>query len=204
MAKQRSVYRFKVELLYIEPAIWRVIVVPESYTFWDLHVAIQDAMGWLDYHLHAFDTDLSGKRSMPYIGIPENEMDEGYVAGWRVPITEHFREPGDIVKYDYDFGDSWEHIVELIAIEPRISGVKYPRCIDGKRACPVEDCGGIEGYYELLEILTDPNHNEYRETTHWLKNHAKNYYPYKPDEFDPAAVKFSSPYRRWKKMMNIP
>lgn len=199
--RQRSIYRFKVTLLDIEPEIWRLIEVPESYTFWELHVAIQDAMGWLDYHLHAFDIDLSGRHRYPYIGIPESEMDQEYVPGWQVPITDHFEEPRDRARYDYDFGDGWEHIVELVAINTRQTGMKYPRCIDGARACPVEDCGGSEGYYELLDILADPDHDEYRETIHWLKNHAKNYFPYRPDEFNPAAVKFSSPYRRWKKMM---
>jgi hypothetical protein len=48
------VYQFKITLLEISPKIWRRIQVPEKYSFWDLHVAIQDAMGWDDMHLHVF------------------------------------------------------------------------------------------------------------------------------------------------------
>src|SRR5690625_2121898 len=50
----KNIYQFKILLHEIEPEIWRLIEVPESYTFWELHVAIQDAMGWLDSHLHEF------------------------------------------------------------------------------------------------------------------------------------------------------
>jgi len=50
-----QVYQFKITLEGIRPPIWRRIQVPETYTFWDFHVAIQDVMGWLDYHLHEFE-----------------------------------------------------------------------------------------------------------------------------------------------------
>jgi hypothetical protein len=54
MQKSRLVFQFKITLLEITPPIWRRIQVPASYSFWDLHVAIQDAMGWLDYHRTPF------------------------------------------------------------------------------------------------------------------------------------------------------
>jgi hypothetical protein len=199
------IYRFKVSLLGIEPQIWRLIEVPETYTFWDLHVAIQDAMGWLDYHLHAFVPERSGEMRAPRIGIPEGPMDEeeddGFIAGWTVPIAQHFTRPGDTARCEYDFGDGWIHEVRLVAIGPRERGVKYPRCIGGERACPPEDCGGIEGYDHLLKVLANPRHEEYEEMVEWLKGHAKNYYPYRPDEFDPRAVRFWNPGKRWKMMM---
>lgn len=198
---QARIYRFKVTLLDIEPEIWRLIEVPEAYTFWDLHVAIQDAMGWLDYHLHAFVPDTPQDVGAVAIGIPEGSMDDEYVAGWTVPIARHFANPGDTAAYDYDFGDDWSHGVELVAIAQRERGAKYPRCIGGERACPPEDCGGFPGYYQLVEILADPHHEEHEAMVEWLKGHFKNYYPYHPDEFDAAAVKFSNPKKRFKMMM---
>jgi len=196
------IYRFKVSLLDIEPEIWRFLEVPETYTFWDLHVAIQDAMGWLDYHLHAFVSDTLRDLGAVRIGIPEGPMDDEYQAGWTVPIARYFANPGDAARYDYDFGDGWSHEVRLVAVESIERGVKYPRCTGGKRACPPEDCGGVPGYYRLLEILADPHDEEHEEMVEWLKGHAKNYFPYRPDAFDAAAVRFWNPKKRWRMMMD--
>jgi Plasmid pRiA4b ORF-3-like protein len=70
--------------------------------------------------------------------------------GWEIPITRHFVRPGTTVPYEYDFGDGWEHELTLEAIVPRQEGQKYPLCVDGARACPLEDCGGVYGYETLL------------------------------------------------------
>lgn len=202
MSKVKAlIYRFRVSLLGIEPEIWRLIEVPETYTFWDLHVAIQDAMGWLDYHLHLFEPETLRDSSTRHIGIPEGPMDDEYVAGWTVPITRHFTNPGDTARYDYDFGDRWSHEIRLVAIEPKETGAKYPRCIGGERACPPEDCGGIPGYYRLLEVLRNPCDEEHEEMVEWLKGHAKNYFLYHPDVFDASAIRFWDPKKRWKMMM---
>jgi hypothetical protein len=61
--------QFKIELNDITPLIWRRIQVPSEYNFWDLHVAIQDAMGWLDYHLHHFEIKGKVKRSKKISGF---------------------------------------------------------------------------------------------------------------------------------------
>jgi len=199
MKRSDIVYQFRVELNEIEPAIWRVIQVPSEYSFWDLHVAIQDAMGWLDYHLHAFRVKMPRKKSETEIGIPDEDFDNRDVlAGWKVPITKYFTGPGKTAIYDYDFGDSWSHSVLLEGILLKEKGFKYPRCIAGERACPPEDCGGVDGYYQLLNILSDPNHPEYREYNAWLKGHAKNYFPYEPDKFEPEKVEFWDPKKRFK------
>jgi hypothetical protein len=182
----------------IEPTIWRVIQVPSEYTFWDLHVAIQDAMGWLDYHLHAFHVRLPHKKRDTQIGIPDDESFDHVLPGWQVSMTKYFTEPGKLAIYDYDFGDSWSHRVLLEAILLKEKGAKYPRCIAGEQACPPEDCGGVPGYYELLEVLSNPNHPEYKDYIEWLKGHAKNYYPYEPSKFNPDEVEFWDPKKRWR------
>jgi len=197
--KNHLVYQFKVGLKGIEPIIWRRIQVPAKYSFWDLHVAIQDAMGWLDYHLHAFRVRQKHKRKPTEIGIPSDEWDgEPVVPGWEVTITDFFTEPGQAIEYEYDFGDGWVHEVLLESILLKEKDAKYPRCIGGERACPPEDCGSIPGYYRLLESLRDPTHTEYEENIAWLKGHARNYYPYDPEKFNPADVYFDNPRRRWR------
>ena len=201
MAKARNkiVYQFRIELNEIKPLIWRQIQVPASYNFWDLHVAIQDSMGWLDYHLHAFRIRMPHKKKMIEIGIPDEEFDSRNVLpGWEISITEYFTQPGDSAVYEYDFGDCWHHNVLLEAILLKEKGVKYPKCIAGERACPPEDCGGVPGYYELLEVIENPSDPEYEEIVAWLKGHAKNYFPYDPDAFKPEQLKFWNPKKRWQ------
>ena len=197
--KNTLVYQFKVTLQKIEPPIWRRIQVPADYNFWDLHVAIQDAMGWLDYHLHAFRIHNELENTMTEIGIPGDELDDdNFLPGWEIPIRVYFREPGQSVPYKYDFGDGWEHEILLEGIFLKEKGGKYPKCIEGERACPPEDCGSIPGYYHLLEITRNPKHKEYRDFINWLKGHGKNYYPYDPEKFEPEKVHFENPKKRWK------
>jgi hypothetical protein len=136
------------------------------------------------------------------IGISEGPTDEEFQAGWTVPLARHFAHVGDTAGYDYDCGDGWSHEVTLVAIEPKERGVKYPRCVAGERACPPEHCGGVPGYYRLLEVLADPDDEEHEEMIDGLKGHAKNYFPYRPDVFDAATVKFWNSKKRWKMMMD--
>ena len=155
--KNHLVYQFKVYLTEIDPLIWRRIQVPARYNFWDLHVAIQDAMGWVDYHLHAFRIRQKHKRKTIEIGIPGDEWDDTTVApGWEIPVDKYFTEPGQVIEYEYDFGDGWIHEVLLEGILLKAKGTKYPKCIGGERACPPEDCGSVPGYYRLIEILKNP------------------------------------------------
>lgn len=161
---QDSIFQFKITLLGIKPQIWRRIQVPSEYNFFELHCAIQSAMGWENYHLHQFDTNDS--------------------AGEESKIADYFSEKGISVKYEYDFGDGWEHKILLEKILPKDSAIKHPICTHGKRACPPEDCGGIWGYQHLLEILKDQSHPEYEERLEWLGDE------FDPEKFDTSAVRF--------------
>ena len=194
--KVKLICEFRVTLLGIEPAVWRMIQVPASYTFWDLHVAIQDSMGWLDYHLHQFQIKKPRGRKLIEIGIPDGESGDDPLPGWKVPISEYFGEPGARAAYVYDFGDQWRHEILLEGVRIRSETVKYPVCMDGERACPPEDCGSISGYQRLLKAIASPGTAIYREKCWWLKNHAKNYFPYRPDHFAPNQVEFSDSSKR--------
>lgn len=197
--KNDLVYQFKISLTDIEPTIWRRIQVPAKYSFWDLHVAIQDVMGWLDYHLHAFRVRRKHNSKPMEIGIPGDEWDDEVVLpGWEIPMKDHFIEPGQTMEYEYDFGDGWNHEILLEAILVKEKGSRYPRCTGGARACPPEDCGGVWGYYKLIESLRDPTHPDYQENITWLKGHLKKYHPYDPDRFVPEKVRFDNPKRRWR------
>jgi Plasmid pRiA4b ORF-3-like protein len=196
MDTERSTLQFKITLRHIKPRIWRRIEVPASYSFWDLHVAIQDAMGWLDYHLHVFRVRNPETRQDEEIGIPDEDPFEGdpvYLPGWTVPIGKYFYLGGTRAQYEYDFGDGWEHDVELEAIGRREPDTKYPRCLAGERACPPEDCGGPPGYERLLEILANPANEEYDEMLEWVDGR------FDANTFAPERVRFDNPKVRWRK-----
>ena len=187
------VYQFKVTLKGIRPPIWRRIQVPEDYTFWDLHVAIQDAMGWLDYHLHEFEVREPESGTNHYIGLPDEEGfpdDHEILPGWKEMLSTYFSPDNGTARYFYDFGDGWEHSVKLEKILERKAGSTYPLCLGGKRACPPEDCGGIAGYRDLLKFLSDPENRLDDEGNRRLSD------GFDPDFFDPASIYFYDPRQR--------
>lgn len=195
MNRRKTVFKFLIQLEGILPPVWREILVPATYSFWDLHVAIQDSMGWLDCHLHEFRFGNSGGSSSVLIGIPPEEIWEDtpeVLAGWEIPITDFFTEVGDRADYEYDFGDGWQHEVTLLASQPREKGGRYPQCPAGERACPPEDCGGIHGYQNLVDALLDPGHAEHHELSAWIPD------GWGPEVFRAELVRFDNPRRRWE------
>ena len=190
---KRQVLQFRIELEDIEPAIWRRIQVSSDCNFWDLHVALQDAMGWLDYHLHHFEIKGKHKRNIVNIGIPDFDRFGGIqevLPGWEIPVINHFNDLGVTARYHYDYGDGWVHIVKLEGYIFREKKQKYPCCTGGARACPREDCGGPSGYMDMIETLSDPEHEDYEDMRIWADD-------WHQERFDKEDIKFHNPYRRW-------
>ncbi|MDP2302427.1 MAG: plasmid pRiA4b ORF-3 family protein [Ignavibacteria bacterium] len=195
--KINEVYQFKISLNNSKPLIWRRIIVPSTYSFWDLHVAIQDSMGWLDYHLHMFEIKNPMTNIKIEIGMSDDEyeaFDRIVLSDHKVKISKYFNEKNRNARYEYDFGDSWIHTIKFEKIIQAKVGEKYPKCIAGKMACPPEDCGGIGGYYNLLSVLSDPKNEEYTEMIEWLGGE------FNPEIFDPTDVLFDDPKERFKLM----
>lgn len=188
-------YQLKIVLIGSKPVIWRRILMPADSSFFDLHVAIQDSFGWEDSHLQQFFTKnpYGKKRDYQRITFPMPEYDEFEEETRDVRDTQLnslFKHPKDIVYYEYDFGDSWMHKIKLEKILP-LEDVEYPTLLDGQNACPPEDCGGLGGYYRLLEVLTNSKHREHKDMMDWMGLED-------PTEFDPHAfakdaVKFRDP-----------
>ncbi|MGC1717342.1 MAG: plasmid pRiA4b ORF-3 family protein, partial [Isosphaeraceae bacterium] len=86
------------------------------------------------------------------------------------------------IVYEYDFGDSWQHEIALEKTQEPDPKVKYPRCVEGARACPPEDVGGSWGYADFLEAMADPKHPEHREMKEWIGR------KFDPEKFDLKAV----------------
>ncbi len=190
--KFENVYQFKITLKGIKPPIWRRIQVPENYSFWDLHVAVQDAMGWTDTHLHHFEIVNPAHGRREEIGLPDEEgiLDNEVLTGWKQKIAEYFTPNNAKADYLYDYGDNWEHTIKLEKILPRQKGIKYPTCIEGARACPPEDCGGKWGYEEFLEAIMDPNHKRHKELSDWVGG------DFDPECFDINDIVFDNPKER--------
>ena len=189
------ILQFKIELSEIKPLVWRRILVPTDYNFWDLHVAIQDSMGWLDYHLHHFEIKGKGKKKEEKIGIPDferlDDLPEVY-PGWEIPVLQYYNDLGVRARYLYDYGDSWWHTIQLEGYLVKEKNLKYPICIDGERSCPPEDCGGVSGYYEMLKTLSNPEDEDYEDMKTWV---GKNW---NSEKFDKDKIKFMNPFKRWE------
>jgi len=193
-----TIYQFKITLLETKPAVWRKILVPESYTFYDLHVAIQDTMGWTDSHLHCFEKRKDRMRYRDFevridctYAIDEYEQEGNIVYDTETPITNYFKKLHDKLFYTYDFGDNWEHEVILEEIFPKDSKREYPICLDGKLACPPEDCGSIPGYYQCIQTLKDKKDKDLLE---WIGD-------WDPEYFDLKEIVFQNPKDRFLETM---
>ena len=151
----RWVHQFLIVLSNTDPVVWRRIQVPEAYSFWDLHVAIQDAMGWKDYHLHEFTVVRPEGERVERIGIPDEDfpVERPTMPGWKVKVCEYFTWGSSPARYLYDFGDDWEHIVSYEGTWLAEESRRYPCCISGAGAWPPEDCGGVTGYAEFPSTL---------------------------------------------------
>ena len=193
VAFKNRVLQFKIEVLDIEPLIWRRILVPAEYNFWDLHVAIQDSIGWFGWHLHHFEIKGKGKRKKVQIGIPDfyqMDVENDIFPGWEIPVLDYFNDLGVTADYFYDYGDSWRLSVKLEGYIFQERGMKYPVCLDGERAGPPEDSGGVAGYNEILEDLSNPKNKEYKSTREWVGE------LWNSENFDKNKVVFEKPYYR--------
>lgn len=187
-----KIFQFKITLQDSSPPIWRRIQVPETYTFWDLHVAIQDAFGWEDYHLHEFEILHPTSKRKVRIGFPDDDFGRDILINWKEKISDYFTLDNKKSNYTYDFGDDWEHTIVLEKILPREENIDYPKCIEGKRACPPEDCGGIWGYEDFLDAIKNPKHEQHKEMLEWIGN------DFDSEHFDTDEIKFDDPEKRRK------
>lgn len=159
--------QFCIELLESNPKVWRRIVVPYEYTFYKFHLAIQGAFGWENYHLFQFSEN-GFLDKVSYAELAEDiNNDPEYIQknAKRAKIKLVFNLNEEFI-YIYDFGIKWSHqiVYEKILDEE----IERPYCIDGGGACPPEDCGGLEGYARIIEILNTPEHLEKESQVQWL------------------------------------
>ena len=175
-AKTGTIYQLKVTLLGSNPPIWRRLKVPGNVTLDDFHYIIQWAMGWENCHLHRLIVD-----DVHYSANP-CEMDMEEKPSQKFRLNQLGLRRGDAFGYVYDYGDNWEHGIEVEEILPDEERIHHAVCIAGERACPPEDCGGLWGYEEFLNAIKYPNHDEHEEMLDWIGG------SFDPDVFDLQEV----------------
>jgi hypothetical protein len=169
----------RIEMLDIEPLIWRRVAVRTSMSLKALQGVIQAVMGWLDYHLWEFEAN-ERKYGMLLPSDPEwnarikNAAKTKLSALLAVGVRE--------IEYVYDMGDNWQHRIVVEKLMVAEAGAQYPRFLGGERRCPPEDCGGFPGYYEFLGNLASKKSLECKAALHWYGG------PYDPDDIDERNV----------------
>jgi Plasmid pRiA4b ORF-3-like protein len=182
-----QVYQFKITLIDTRPPIWRRIQVADC-TLDKFHEQIQTAMGWTNSHLYHFriDETLYGDPRL----LEETFGELGYKDSTRTNLSDILPANGKQFRfeYEYDFGDGWLHEVLFEDRIPAESGKRYPLCLEGARACPPEDVGGVWGYMDFLAAIADPEHEEHEEMRQWIGR-----------RFDPEAFNPTGATRRMKR-----
>ena len=179
-ASVNEIATVRIELKDTDPLIWRQVEVPTSITLKVLHDIIQITIGWFDYHLWEFT--IAGRR----YGLP---MDEDWGTEPRkdaakVRLREVLKPGRTVIDYLYDFGDGWEHRITVTDVRQGDPDLAYPRYLGGQGAGPPEDCGGVPGFYDLLEARADPDHPEHAQAVEWLDD-------YDPDDIEILPIKYA-------------
>jgi hypothetical protein len=172
----------RIELVGTDPVIWRQVEAPTSITLKVLRDIIQATMGWFDHHLWEFTV---GKQRY---GLPMDE-DLGTEKRKRaatVRLRDVLTATTMVLDYMYDFGDGWEHRITVTDVRPGDPDVSYPRHVGGEHAGPPEDCGGVLGFYELLQARADPDHPDHAEAREWLDD-----YDGDPNIIDELPIKYA-------------
>lgn len=171
--RRPTVHQLKVTLSGVKPPVWRRVLIPSTRRLDEVAGYLLAAMGWANSHLHCF-----------YIGDRRYDMIHPYSEGTELDeglftLREVFDAVGSKMRFEYDFGDGWEHQVLLEEVRIAKKAESEPSCIAGRRACPPEDCGGPHGYMELMEILEyGPETDWERQRLEWMGE------DFDPNEFD--------------------
>lgn len=184
---QPVVFRVRVDLDGADPAIWRRLDLAGDLPLPRVHTLLQAAFGWLDCHLHMFRPARPGqepqRRPFANVGTADFCADD-LPEEDEVRLDQVVARPGDRLLYEYDFGDSWEHLLVVEEVGPRAADEPRARLLDGERSGPPEDCGGIWSYNEVVAALAgrppaSADQDWLREQLAWL-----------PEGFDPEDTSF--------------
>jgi hypothetical protein len=144
------------------------LIIPATANLGWLHAVIQVSMGWTNSHLHQFHLDDKCYSCLDKGGGFEEE-DPHLLDERKFTIGQLLPSPETELIYEYDFGDSWMHAIKVEKVaESKPATEQIATCIEGARACPPDDCGGVWGYMELLKALKNPKHRDHKHMKEWV------------------------------------
>jgi Plasmid pRiA4b ORF-3-like protein len=170
----KSILQLHIELKGTRPKVWRRVLVPDTIKLELLHVVILRAFGWSGGHLHEFVTSEGDRYGS---SDPLDEM-PGVASGANIKLTTVLRTA--TLQYIYDFGDCWEHRIQVEKTHAPDSVLRLPMCVGGACATPPDDCGGVPGYAHFVRVMADPNDPEHDDLAEWIGR----------DSWDPKAIDF--------------
>ncbi|MBB2694807.1 MULTISPECIES: plasmid pRiA4b ORF-3 family protein [Rhizobium] len=180
MFKPANAVQIKVSIDEIQPQVWRRLVLPIDWNLQHLHLGIQAAFNWWNYHLYEFR--IGGLRYGDIEVLTEDATDDDPRVFDQTEVRLLDFEEGSVFSYNYDFGDGWRHTVAVEEFLTLAPSPKQGSCIAGERARPPEDVGGVSGYERFLEIIADKEDPEYTETIRWCGGY------FDPEWLDLAVV----------------
>ncbi len=182
---KQKYYLLKIEMMEIEPMIWRRFVVPAELSLDRLHDVIQIVMGWKDSHQHEFNFG-----SHRYVeNINEEFDDESTLLDGAARLSKHMKKKGDNCLYVYDFGESWAHRLTLEDANYQLREDDCEvSCIEGERSCPPEDVGGPPGYEEFCKVIKNPRSRQHASMVAWSTGIQPTAGKFDPEYFDRNAV----------------
>lgn len=184
-----SIARLHITLDGVEPSVTRTLQVPVNLRLDRLHLVIQAAMGWENSHLYAF---LAGSKRW---ALPDPGFDDDALPVAKASLADIIDASAAApIRYIYDFGDGWVHLITVDGTDAPIAGDLYPKLIDVTGKCPPEDVGGLPGYEHFLSAMADKRHPEHRHLTKWYGG------PFNPNapETDELMLEVIKLAKKWK------
>jgi hypothetical protein len=190
--------RVRVSLDQSDPLIWRLLELDASLTLDRVHDVIQIAFGWQDSHLHSFSSvNAYGPRPkkgdlavIPRRWFEQELLEEGQSGQPEEATTlgQAMAVASGALFYEYDFGDSGLHSIELIEVFRPTRGDPPAHLVRGDRGAPLEDSGGVPGFEHLLEVLRDPSDEEFEDRSEWVHYVSGPWREFDAETFDADAV----------------
>jgi hypothetical protein len=156
-----EIARLRVEIDEVTPAVIRRVEVPVTIRLDDLHFVLQIALGWQNCHPFEFRV---GETAW---GLLDRDDPESSPLSAETATLADVLVLGNTFRYDYVYGEDWEHTVAFEGTAAAAPATDYPRLVSAQGRCPPADIGGPTGYETFLQAIADPEHLHHEGMIEW-------------------------------------